>query len=74
MPQPLSINGKTRTAQNLDTVDHIEDTGAKSHPAATPTYPTQTKPQPSSYAPSDDGGPKVYGQAPVSTPILSGGK
>jgi hypothetical protein len=74
MPQPLSINGKTRTAQNLDTVDHIDDAVDKSHPAATPTYPAKMKPQPSSYAPSSDTGPRVYGQAPVSTPILSGGK
>jgi hypothetical protein len=74
MPQPLFINGTKRTAQNLDTVDHIEDTDEKSHPAATPKYPTQMKPSPSSYAPSGDSGPRVYGNAPVSDPILSGGK
>lgn len=75
MPEPLRINGKSRTAQNLQTADDMSGGGGgTSHPAATPTYPTVTKPQPSSYAPSDDGGPKVYGQAPVSTPILSGGK
>lgn len=63
MPQPLSINGKTRTAQNLDTADNIE--GGPAHPAATPSVPVNTRPpaKPSSYAPSDapTSGPKVYG-------------
>lgn len=64
MPQPLSINGKTRTAQNLDTADNVE---GGPHPAAiaaqTPVTSTP-KPHPSSYAPSDDApapGPRVYG-------------
>jgi hypothetical protein len=76
MPEPLKINGKARTAQNLQTADDISGPGEadKSHPAATPTYPQVTKPSPSSYAPSGDSGPRVYGTAPVSTPILSGGK
>lgn len=75
MPEPLRINGKSRTAQNMATVDALAGGNSSAHPAASnPTYPTVTKPAPSSYAPSDDGGPKVYGQAPVSTPILSGGK
>lgn len=63
MPQPLSINGKTRTAQNLDTVDNIE--GGPAHPASTATAPVTAppKPHPSSYAPTDDApaGPRVYG-------------
>lgn len=62
MPQPLSINGQTRTRQNLDTVDHIDD-GAP-HPASTATAPVTSppKPHPSSYAPSDaPAGPRVYG-------------
>ena len=74
MPEPLKINGKARTAQNMQTVDDMAGGGGTPHPAATPSYPAQTKPQPSSYAPSSDTGPRVYGQAPVSTPILSGGK
>lgn len=64
MPEQLSINGKTRTAQNLDTVDNIE--GGPAHPSALATAPVtaQPKPHPSSYAPSDDApapGPRVYG-------------
>lgn len=63
MPQPLSINGKTRTAQNLDTVDHIDDS---THPAARDAAAPVTstpKPHPSSYAPDEDApkGPRVYG-------------
>ena len=67
--------GRTREATNMARVDAMAGGNSSDHPAASnPTYPTVTKPAPSSYAPSDDGGPKVYGQAPVSTPILSGGK
>jgi hypothetical protein len=67
--------GRTREATNMARVDAMAGGNSSDHPAASnPTYPTQTKPAPSSYAPSDDGGPRVYGQAPVSTPILRGGK
>jgi hypothetical protein len=75
MPEPLKINGKARTEQNMATVDALAGGNNSDHPAAaSPTYPTQMKPKPSSYAPSEDTGPRVYGQAPVSAPILSGGK
>ena len=63
MPEPLKINGRGRTAQNMQTVDDMSGPGGPAHPAATPTTPTNMKPPPtpSSYAPSGDTGPRVYG-------------
>ncbi len=74
MPNPLTgydpdsgnasgIGGRTREATIDKAVDAAAGPGGKSHPAATPQNPTNTRPpaKPSSFAPSGDTGPRVYG-------------
>ena len=61
----------------MGNVDKMAGGGGPAHPAATPATPANTRPAPAptnSFAPAaPTPGPKVYG-APISTPILSGGK
>lgn len=55
--------GRVRSAKMMQQVDDISGPGGPAHPAATPSNPVNTRPptKPSSFAPSGDKGPRVYG-------------
>jgi hypothetical protein len=58
----VGAGGKAREKNIMSQVD--DAVGGPKHPAATPTNPTTTRRAPapaSSFAPSDDKGPRVYG-------------
>lgn len=60
---PSGIGGRNREKSVMSQVAQAE-TGGPAHPAATPSNPTNTRPAPapaSSFAPSGDKGPRVYG-------------
>jgi hypothetical protein len=70
MSEPTGQGGKNREKSVMSQVAEAE-TGGPKHPAATPSNPTNTRPVPapaSSFAPSGDKGPRVYGSPIETTP------